>query len=90
MASTNNDILDAVRQDDYAVTALIDAIKALAGENNAVNALLDRATNALPTRRTARPATGTVDLPVPAMSLADWFNHLRSERITPVLNVHYK
>jgi hypothetical protein len=38
MAKPNNDILDFIQQDDNAVTTLIKAMKALAGENVAVNA----------------------------------------------------
>jgi hypothetical protein len=86
----SNVILDVVKADDNAVTALIDVMRAMAGNNAAVTALLDRAGQALPARRAARGATKTITFAVPAMSLTDWCNELQRQRITPVVNVHFR
>jgi hypothetical protein len=53
MAMSNNDILDVIRQDVNAVTALIEAMKTMAGDNAAVNVLLDKASQAIPARKFA-------------------------------------
>jgi hypothetical protein len=86
----SNNILDVVKADDNAVTALIDAMRAMAGNNAAVTALLNHAGQALPARRAARGATETIMFAVPAMSLTEWCNKLQRQRITPVVNVHFR
>jgi hypothetical protein len=64
----HNNILDGVKADDNAVTALIDDMRAMASNNATVTGLLERAGQALPARRAARP-TETVSFTLPAMSL---------------------
>jgi hypothetical protein len=86
----SNDILDVVKADDNAVTALIDTMRAMAGNNAAMTKLLDRTGQALPVRSAARGATETITFTVPAMSLTEWCNDLRRQRITPVINVHFR
>jgi hypothetical protein len=74
---SHNDNLDVVKADDNAVTALIYALRAMAGNNAAMTALLVRAGQALPARRAARD-TETITFTVPAMSLTDWCNELQT------------
>jgi hypothetical protein len=45
---------------------------------------------ALPARRAARGATEMIMFTVPTMSFTEWCNELRRQRITPVVNVHFR